>query len=126
MSARADRFSDAVSTRIEEVVAVGDVIHTITRRQPNRVVAIEESRVLVETTRSTKLDLGPQTVPAWMIEVAWSHLVRHGSLTNDHLLNTLNVKRSSFVCALLARFPDVEVVSERPVTLRYRPKQRKR
>ncbi len=54
-----------------------------------------------------------------MIELAWDWLVAHGTLTNRHLLATggLNVKRSSLVCALLARLPGVRVVSTRPIEL---------
>jgi hypothetical protein len=39
------------------------------------------------------------------------YLQAHGSLTNRLLLDKdgLNVKRSSFVCALLARLPNVQV-----------------
>jgi hypothetical protein len=46
-----------------------------------------------------------------------------GVLTNRFLLSTdgLNVKRSSFVCALLAELPEVNVESTRPITLRLRP-----
>ena len=54
-----------------------------------------------------------------MIQVAYDWLRAHGTLTNRFLLDTdgLNVKRSSFVCALLARLPGVEVRSTRPITL---------
>jgi hypothetical protein len=106
--------------RIRDAIQPGDVITTLARRQLNRIVDIDDHRILVETERSIKHDAGPQPVPAWMVQTAWDHLKRHGSLTNTHLLDILNVKRSSFVCALLARFPDVEVVSERPLTLRHR------
>jgi hypothetical protein len=58
-------------------------------------------------------------VPAWMIQIAWEWLTTHGTLTNRHLLadDGLNVKRSSFVCALLARLPGVGVASARPIEL---------
>ena len=59
----------------------------------------------------------PQIVPAWMIVAAWEHLRRNGELTHSELLNELNVKRSAFVCALLAQFPDVVVRSTRPIVL---------
>jgi hypothetical protein len=55
-----------------------------------------------------------------MIQIAWEWLVAHGSLTNRHLLSKdgLNVKRSSFVCALLGRLPGVEVVGGgRPIEI---------
>ena len=55
-----------------------------------------------------------------MVQAAWEHLTAHGTLTNTHLLakDGLNVKRSSAVCALLARLPEVTVVSVRPIMLR--------
>jgi Family of unknown function (DUF6884) len=40
-----------------------------------------------------------------------------GELSQNELLNDLNVKRSAFVCALLAQFPDVVVRSTRPTVL---------
>jgi hypothetical protein len=56
-----------------------------------------------------------------MIQVAWEWLLARGQLTNRFLLDTdgLNVKRSSFVCALLARLPGVRVVSTRPIELTF-------
>jgi hypothetical protein len=59
----------------------------------------------------------PQMVPAWMIVAAWEHLRHNGELTHHELLHELNVKRSAFVCALLAQFPDVVVRSTRPIVL---------
>jgi hypothetical protein len=58
-------------------------------------------------------------VPAWMLALAWEYLLAHGTLTNRHLLaaDGLNVKRSSAVCAVLARLPGIAVASTRPVTL---------
>ena len=113
-------FDDDLFDRVRQAISPGDVVYTLSNRQPNRIDSIERRGILVETDRSKKSDSGPQLVPAWMIRVAWRHLVKNGHLTNDELLNSrdLNVKRSSFVCALLARFPDVEVVSQRPIELR--------
>ena len=53
-------------------------------------------------------------------QLAWDHLQLHGELTNRYLVdrNGLNVKRSSAVCALLARLPGVEVVAGPTITLR--------
>jgi hypothetical protein len=63
---------------------------------------------------------GPQLVPAWMVQPAWDYLQMHGRMSNRYLLanDGLNVKRSSFVCALLAQLPQIEVASTRPITLR--------
>ena len=59
-----------------------------------------------------------------MIQIAWDWLQARGTLTARFLVATegLNVKRSSFVCALLARLPEVTVVSTRPqIELALRP-----
>jgi hypothetical protein len=53
-----------------------------------------------------------------MINVAWAHLRKYRRLTQEQLLNELNVKRSAFVCALLARFDGVEVELDKPIVLR--------
>lgn len=53
-----------------------------------------------------------------MINVAWAHLRKHRRLPQEQLLNELNVKRSAFVCALLARFDGVEVELDKPIVLR--------
>ena len=102
---------------IRAVVAPGDEIYTLTSKRSNRIVSIDRAGIEVETIRSEDRGSGPQLVPAWMIDTAWAHLRRHGRLTHEELLNSLNVKRSAFVCALLAHFRDVSVVSTRPTVL---------
>ena len=79
--------------------------------------------VWVETQRSRAAGRPPQLVEAWMIQSAWDYLQAHGSLSYRFLLSSdgLNVKRSSFVCALPARLPGVRVQSRRPITLGLRP-----
>jgi hypothetical protein len=54
-----------------------------------------------------------------MIQLAWDWLQAHGRLTQKYLLadDGLSVKRSAFVCALLARLPGVEVVASSPIEL---------
>lgn len=52
-----------------------------------------------------------------MIVTAWRHLQQNGVLTHAELLDDLNVKRSAFVVALLAQFPDVVVRSTHPIVL---------
>jgi len=52
-----------------------------------------------------------------MITAAWDHLRRHGQLSQEELLEDLNVKRSAFVCAFIAGFPNVVVKSVRPTVL---------
>jgi hypothetical protein len=87
--------------------------------RPNWIREITPDGVWVETERSRAMGRPAQLVDAWMIQVAWDWLVAHGSLTNRHLLATdgLNVKRSSFVCALLTMLPEVEPRSRRPIEL---------
>lgn len=117
-SDRACELDDELLERILAVVAPGDEIYTLTSKRPNKIVSISQVGVEVQTLRSEDRGSGPQLVPAWMIAIAWTHLRRHGQLAQDHLLNELNVKRSAFVCALVAQFRDVSVQSSRPVVLK--------
>jgi hypothetical protein len=91
----ADEFDDALLARIESVVSPGTEIQTL----------------------SASLHTGPQLVPGWMIATAWRRLQKQGVLSHKELLEDLNVKRSAFVVALLAQFPDVTVQSTRPVVI---------
>jgi len=111
---------------IRAAVATDPVISTLSSANPNWVHDITPDGVWVETTRSQALGRPPQLVPAWMIQIAWEWLTAHGTLANRHLLDKdgLNVKRSSFVCALLARLPGVRVLSTRPVELALTPRRR--
>lgn len=97
------------------------VFLTLSGGKPNRVVEATPTGLWIETEASLEKGRGPQLVPAWMIQLAWDYLNTHGSLTNKHLLASdgLNVKRSSAVCAVLARLPGVEAV-KRPMGLRRR------
>jgi hypothetical protein len=115
--ARSTEFDDELFNRVRSVVESGDEITTLSNKRPNRIVSIDRSGVSVETLRSDRLGTGPQIVPAWMIVAAWEHLRRNGELSQNDLLNELNVKRSAFVCALLAQFPDIVVRSTRPTVL---------
>jgi hypothetical protein len=110
-------FDDDVLERVRAAVEVGDAISTVGISRPNWVAGITEDGILVETLRSRQLGSGPQLVPAWMINRAWRYLRQHGGLSQSQLLNELNVKRSAFVCGLLARFEDVAVESDKPVVL---------
>jgi hypothetical protein len=115
---RATELSDELYERILNVVAPGDSISTLARGERNHVVAIARSGLRVDTAKSRRDGTEP-IVPAWMVQVAWERLQQRGVLTNVELLNDLNVKRSAFVCALLARFPDVRVVSSSPIILEF-------
>lgn len=119
-------FDDALLDLIHAAVDVGDVITTLGRARPNRITWINEDGVWVRTEKSDREGTGPQLVPAWMITAARNHLVKRGRLTQQELLEELNVKRSAFVCALLAHFPDVEVESNpsssnQPIALLFSP-----
>jgi hypothetical protein len=102
-------FDDGLLNLINRSVKVGDVVMTLGRARPNRIAWINGDGVWVSTEKSDREGTGPQLVPAWMIAAAWYRLVQRGRLSQQELLDELNVKRSAFVCALLARFPDVEV-----------------
>lgn len=97
------------------------VFLTLTSARPNHVVDVTPIGIWVETEASLAKGIPPQLIPAWMFQLAVDHLRANGSLTNRYLLSSegLNVKRSSAVCAILARLPGVTVASRRPVELRY-------
>jgi hypothetical protein len=103
--------------RVCSAVRPGDEITTLSNKRVNRIASLGPPGVFVETSRSDARGTGPQLVPAWMIQTAWDHLCRTGELSHRELLNVLNVKRSAFVCALLALFPDVIARSTRPTVL---------
>lgn len=107
---RGEPFSTELLFKIRTTVKVGDVISTLATGAPNKLWGISSQGILVEA-RSCAL------VPAWMIERGWRHLITVGEMTNTELLNEVDVKRSSFVCALLAEFPEVQVTSLEPITL---------
>lgn len=116
---RGESFDEEVFEKVCRAVEIGDVISTLGIARPNWIAGIDRDGVLVETTRSRKMGRGPQLVPAWMINTAWRQLRGGGRITHEQLLNELNVKRSAFVCALLALFDGVEVESDKPITLRF-------
>jgi hypothetical protein len=109
-----------VLQRLRTVVEEGDVVATLSNGKPNWVTGIGDDGVYLETETSKQKGSGPQLVPIWMLDVAWERLRQDGRLANTTLLHELNVKRSSAVCALLSRLPEVEVASPRPILLRFR------
>lgn len=110
-------FDDELFKLVSEVVGPGTVILTLSTKNLNRITAVDRKGVWVETERSMSLGSGPQLVPAWMIAAAWDRLGDKGELSQQELLNELNVKRSAFVCALVAKFPEVHIRSTRPTVL---------
>ena len=125
VAAAREVLEPALLRQIEAAVAADAVVATLGDGRPNWVRDVTPDGVWVDTERSRRLRLGrpAQLVDAWMIQSAWEYLQAHGQLTNRHLLSTdgLNVKRSSFVCALLARLPGVHMASPRPITLSLTP-----
>lgn len=101
--------------RLSAVVRPGDTVRTLTHSRPNEVVDIGLEGVWISTAKSSVQD-GPQLVPAWMLNEAWSRLNADRMLTNTELMKS--VKRSSAVLALLSQLPEVTVVSTRPIVLR--------
>ncbi len=73
----------------------------------------------VKTERSRSLAHASSPRHGWF-RSQWDWLDAHGTLTNRFLLSNdgLNVKRSIFVCALLARVQNVELVSKHPIALK--------
>ncbi|MCV7206158.1 hypothetical protein B7435_02260 [Mycolicibacterium peregrinum] len=113
----AAELDDDLLERITEAVEDCDVIETLSNKRTNWIASFDRTGVWVETERSRARATGPQLVPAWMIIVAWEHLCKNGTLSHIELLHDLKVMRSAFVCALLAQFPDVVVVQDRPSIL---------
>jgi hypothetical protein len=96
------------------------VFRTLSRGRPNRVVDLTPVEVYVETERSRTRSGGPESIPAWMFNLAWDRLRSFGELTNGQLLEDLRVHRSSAVCAILARVPGVERTPGKEIALRWR------
>lgn len=115
-----EKLSEHLYASLRAAVKDGSTVATIANGRRNRITHIGYEGAWVVTEKSEREAKGPQLVPAWMIQAAWDHLERTGSITNEFLLSAdgLNVKRSSAVCALLARLPEVSVTSTRgPIRL---------
>lgn len=110
-------LDDDLLERILAAVQPGDAILTLSSKRPNVIAAVDRGGVWVETLRSQNRRSGPQLVPALMIVKAWKHLQNAGVLTHTELLEDLDVKRSAFVIALLAQFPDVVVRSTESIVI---------
>ena len=115
-----EELEEDLRALLETQVALDPVFLTLRDRRPNRVVDLVAGGLWIETDASTAKGHAAQLVPAWMLQLAWDHLQLHGELTNRYLIadDGLNVKRSSAVCAVLARLPGVESVPGRSITLR--------
>lgn len=118
-------FGDDLYQRICSLIEPGAEIATLSNKCVNRIAAVERRGIYVETARSDARGSGPQLVPAWMVVRAWEHLCRERNLSQVELLNDLNVKRSAFVFALLALFPEVVIKSTNPGVLELIPSSQK-
>ena len=89
--------------------------------KPNHVVEVTPEGLYVETESSKDKGNPPQLIPAWMFELAWDYLRQHKTLGAAYLQanDGLNVKRSSGVCAILARLPGVSSETGRLITLKW-------
>ncbi|MEU0266528.1 hypothetical protein [Nocardioides sp. NPDC006303] len=115
-------LDDDLLQLLSDNLRLGEAIYTLGSQQPNWIVRIAPEGIYVETERSRERGrVGPERVPAEMLSKAWDRLTVRGVLTNKELRasDDLNVKRSSFVCAVLAQLPGVVVSSTRPITLSY-------
>lgn len=115
-----EAFDPQLYAALREEVRRNPVFRTLGRDRPNRVVELTPLEVQIETERSRQRTGGAESVPAWMFNLAWERLQTHGTLSNVELLNDLRVHRSAAVCAILARLPQVEVVPNRTIVLRWR------
>ena len=114
-----ETFPGPLYQALQRAVASDPTFPTIARGRPNLVTRVDRDGLWIATDASTAKGTPAQFVPAWMLTLAWDYLLANGRLTNRYLLATdgLNVKRSSAVCALLARLPGIRVASTRPITL---------
>ena len=113
-----DELEPELLARLASVISVGTTINTLSDARPNRILEFNRAGIRVETDRSLSRSVPAEHVEPRMIRIAWDWLKSHGELENRVLLNELRVHRSSFVCALLAQLPEVEVTSRRPIRLR--------
>lgn len=112
-SVDAELLDPILFAHIEAAVRADPVFRTVQRGANNVVVEATPVGVWVETEKSRREGQPAQPVPAWMIQFAWDYLLQHGELTNKELRDgPLSVKRSSFVCALLARLPGVQATAD--------------
>ena len=100
---------DRVWNDLGEFLTEGTTILTLFRNQPNHITDFSEEGIEVMTKRSSP---NSRLVPKWMFEEAVNYLIENGSLTNNTLLNELNVKRSSFVLAALSQLDYIEYLTK--------------
>ncbi len=105
-------FEPELLDLLQAEVARNPLFLTLTRGNPNRVTEVTPQGIYIETEASRAKGNPAQEVPSWMFELAWETLRSRGKLTQQEVLNALNIKRSAAVCAVLARLAGVEVVRD--------------
>ena len=86
---------------------VGQKILTISRRCPNRILAVEGDKVIVATSRSPS----GQPIPIEWVQTAMDTLARDEEITID--VETVGC-RSAFIGAALATLPGVAILATSP------------
>jgi len=115
-------FAPLLLAQLQREVERRPLFLTLSHGKPNRVVELNPHGLYIETDASTAKGNPPQLVPSWMFELAYETLRARGRLTQQEVLNTLNIKRSAAVCAVLARLDEVVATKEgRSTVLRWRP-----
>ncbi len=114
-------FEPVLYAGLRTEVGRDPVFMTLGRQpKPNRVLELTPVEVQVETERSRSRARGAESIPAWMFNLAWERLRTLGTLSNSELLNDLRVHRSSAVCAMIARLPQIERIPGKEIVLRWR------
>ena len=100
-------FHPLLLAQLQRQVELNPLFLTLSHRKPNRVVEVIPEGLYVETNDSRAKGNPPQLVPSWMFELAYETLRARGRVTQQEVLNELNIKRSAAVCAILARLEHV-------------------
>lgn len=103
-------FHPLLLAQLQREVERNPLFLTLSYQKPNRVVEVNPEGLYVETDASKRKGSRPQLVPSWMFELAYETLRARGTITQQEVLNTLNIKRSAAVCAILARLESVSAV----------------
>ncbi len=123
----ADDLSPELYGALQDLCRDSPQVETLGREDDiNVLLSVSPEGVLIETESTRQQGQPPQLLSADMLEPAWEHLRREGSLSRTYLRSSagLNVKRSSVVCTLLARLPGVSVAPTESMGLLYqKPKK---
>lgn len=109
-SAAGHTFHPLLLAQLERQVELNPLFLTLSHQKSNRVVEVNPQGLYVETDDSRAKGNPAQLVPSWMFELAYETLRARGRVTQQEVLNELNIKRSAAVCAILARLEHVTVI----------------